>query len=379
MTVRLIIVALAWLWASAAAEPLKVDGLPLPVELSLPSNHDPAKSWPAVFFYHGMGGHPTTKMIREQTGAKDWIVVGMAYTQPGAFKYSPENLAKEIAVMHQVRDQLAKTKGLDPKRVYVSGFSMGGWVTSMFFQADRSLAGAAILGAGHMIEVEPKLGPLKAETPLFLGVGRKDGNYPFSLKAKLYYGRLGATVRMETWDGLGHEFPKEGSPGLKEWFALRKGGTPDAAAMEAEYAKIGKLAPRQEWRALLEFRERPYVNEPGQVWLEKIKTRIGELEVISEVAGESKAYKRHRQLLADEMAATTLPQLVKVQKGYEALVPEAGEGEEVDLIVTDLKRLTTLVENFEAQLAEKQAQQPKPEPVPLPKRDRQVPRNPMVR
>lgn len=373
------ILAVICMWPCLAeGEPLKVEGLPVPAELSLPANHDPARAYPAIFFYHGTGGHPTTKMIRDHTGSKDWIVVGMTYTKPGPFTYTPENLEKELVVLRRVRDQLAQTKGLDPKRVYVSGFSMGGWMSGMFFQADRSLAGAAILGAGHMHEVTPKAGPLKAGTPLFIGVGRMDGTYPFALKARLFFGKQGAEVRMETWEGLGHEFPKEGSPGLKEWLALRNGGKPDAAALDAEHAKIGTLPALEQWQALLEFRERPYVNVAGQKWPEVVKAKIAELEQIPEVAGEAKAFKRHRQLLADEVNAETLPDLQKVREGYETLVLQAGNGEEVKLIQTDLKRISGLLENFEGQRAAREKTKPPVTPQP-PKPDRQIPRNPMVR
>ena len=378
MFLRRMLAITSVLLSLAKGEPLKVEGLPVPLELSLPSNHDPAKSWPAVFFYHGTGGHPTTKMIREHTGAKDWIVVGMTYTRPGPFTYTPENLKRELEVLHRVRDQLAQTKGLDPKRVYVSGFSMGGWMSGMFFQADRSLAGAAILGAGHMHEVTPKAGPLRAGTPLFIGVGRMDGTYPFALKARLFFGKQGAEVRMETWEGLGHEFPKGGSPGFREWFALRNGGAPDAAALDAEYAKIGALPPLEQWRSLLEFRERPYVNLAGQKWPETIKAKLTELEQMPDVATESKAFKEHRRLLADEVNAVTLSDLQKVREGYETLVLQAGNGEEVKLIQADLKRISGLLENFEGQRAAREKTKPLETPQP-PKPGRQIPRNPLVR
>ena len=248
----------------------------------------------------------------------------------------------------------------------------------MFFQVDRSLAGAAILGAGHMHEMKPKAAPLRAGTPLFIGVGRMDGNYPFGLKARLYYGKQGAEVRMETWEGLGHEFPKGGSPGLKEWFALRNGKTPDEAALAAEYAKIGAMPPLEQWQALLDFRERPFVNVAGQKWPETVKAKIAELEQLPEVAGEAKDFKRHRQLLADEANAVTLPDLQKVHQGYETLVLQAGNGEEVKLIQADLKRIGGLLESFEGQRAAREKEKPREVPQP-PKPDRQIPRNPMVR
>ncbi len=376
----------AWIFAAilagvipARTETLAVEGLPRPVEVSLPENHDPAKSWPAVFFYHGTGGHPATKMIREHAGPRDWIVVGMTYTRPGPFTYTPENLERELVILRRVRDELAAKQGLDPKRLYVSGFSMGGWMSGMFLQAEPSLAGAAILGGGHMHEVTPKRGTLPAGTPLFIGAGREDGVYPFALKARLFFGRLGAEVRMETWAGLGHEFPKNGSPGLKEWFALRNGAAPDEAALAAEYARIGKLAPLEQWQALLDFRERPFVNAPGQEWPEKLKLRIAELEQDPAVAAEANVFKRHRQLLAREVNAATLPDLEKVGAAYEVLVLEAGNSRQTGLIAADKKRIDGLLESFRKQSAQRKQQAKPVERPQFPKDDRRIPRNPMVK
>ena len=379
MKSRVFIVMLACGASCLTAEPLQVEGLPQPVEISLPENHDPAKSWPAVFFYHGTGGYPATKMIREHTGPRDWIVVGMTYTRPGPFTYTPENLERELVILRRVRGELAEKQGLDPKRLYVSGFSMGGWMSGMFFQAERSLAGAAILGGGHMHEVTPRRGPFPPGTPLFIGAGRKDGVYPFALKARLFFGKLGAEVRMETWDELGNEFPKGGSPGLKEWFVLRNGGVPDESGLTADYERIGKLAPLDQWQALLEFRERPFVGTPGQAWPKKVSARIAELEQDPAVAEESRIFKRHRQLLANEINAVTLPDLEKVGEGYAVLVLEAGNSRQTDLIAADKKRLDGLLESFRKQSAERR-QQGKPVEVPgSPTGDRGIPKNPMLR
>ena len=364
---------------ASRAEPMKVEGLARPVEVSLPGNHDPTKKWPAVFFYHGMGGHPTTRMIRDHTGPRDWIVVGMTFSFDGQFKYTPDNLKKELAILHSVRDQLAAKQGLDPSRLHVSGFSQGGWVSGMFFQADRSLAGAAILGAGHMDSISPKPAPYAPGTPLFLGVGRLDGVYPFALKARLFYGKLGAGVTMETWSGLKHEFPKGGSPALKEWFALRNGGEPDGGALESEYQTISKLPPMEQWEALLEFRERPYVNAPGQPWPDTIRAKLAELEGTPDVAKESKVFTRHRQLLAAEINMRSLEDLSKAKVGYDVLVLEAGDSPQVPLIAADRQRVTALLESFEAQRANRPAPEGKPVSPSFPRNDRGIPRNPMVR
>jgi aryl carrier-like protein len=375
MISRLLLASL--LLSAAAAEELVVDGLAVPVELSLPENHDPAKKWPAVFYYHGTGGQPSTKLIRQHTGPRDWIVVGMTYSFPGAFTHTPENLEKERVILRRVRDQLATRHGLDPKRLFVSGFSQGGWMSGLLFQAEPSLAGAVILGAGHMREITPKPAPVAPGTPLFLGVGRLDGTYPFALKGRLFFSKLGAAVTMETWIDLAHEFPTDGSPALKEWFTLRNGGTPDADAFEAEFREIGKLSPLDQWWKLLEFRERPFVTTPGRPWKETVARRITELEQDPAVARESKIFKRHRQLLADEINANTLPDLVTVNNAYVQLAQQAGDSPQVKLVVADAQRVAKLLATNKDRVPPAEA--PKPLAPVLPRQDRGIPRNPLVK
>ena len=364
--------------STALAEPWDDPDLPVPVELSLPENHDPAKKWPAVFYYHGTDGRPSTKMIRQHAGPRDWIVVGMTYTRPGQFKYTPENLKRELTVLRRVRDGLAQKHGLDPARLYVSGFSMGGWMSGLFFQADRSLAGAAILGAGHMTAVSPKPAPFPAGTPVFLGIGRDDGNYPFALKARLFYGKLGAAVTMETWSDLGHTFPAAGSVALKEWFALRDGGRPDEEALAAEFGAIGKQAPLAQWQALLEFRERPYV-AASPAWKETVAKRLAALEADPAVAPEAAIFKRHRRVLADEANAETLPDLVKANNAYAGLAKQAAGSTQEKRIVADHRRVSKLLESFEAQRALKEQDRPPVDVPDAPVPDRRIPRNPLVR
>ena len=175
---------------------LKVKGVQHEILVSLPQNHDPAKSWPAVFYYHGTNGRPHTGLIRRHTGEKDWIVVGMSYVKLGAFQATPEGMAAESKVLKEVRATLQKRVNLDPTRVYLSGFSKGGWASGLLLQHERSIAGAAIMGAGHIHQVEDAPKPFTKGLPVFIGVGRYDGNYPFGLNALLFYRKLGASPVM---------------------------------------------------------------------------------------------------------------------------------------------------------------------------------------
>ena len=52
------------------------------LKVFLPSNYTPETKWPAVFFYPGQGGKPSTGFIRQHTADRDYIVVGVPYVTP---------------------------------------------------------------------------------------------------------------------------------------------------------------------------------------------------------------------------------------------------------------------------------------------------------
>lgn len=129
---------------------LRFPGLAYAIQLSLPENFDPSRKHPAILFYHGSNGRPDTQIIRRETGDKDWIVVGMTYFEQGQLKLAPDNFKKEVTLYHSVRRYLLAKYALDPKRLYISGFSKGGWMSDLLLQQEATLAGGAILGAGHL-------------------------------------------------------------------------------------------------------------------------------------------------------------------------------------------------------------------------------------
>jgi hypothetical protein len=49
----------------------------------VPSDYTDEQNWPVIFFYHGMGGQPTTWPFKQITGGKGFIVIGMGYV-PGS-------------------------------------------------------------------------------------------------------------------------------------------------------------------------------------------------------------------------------------------------------------------------------------------------------
>jgi hypothetical protein len=82
-------------------------------------------------------------------------------------------------------------------------------------------------------------------------------------------------------------------------------------------------------------------------------------------------------LLADEINAKTLPELVKVNNAYVQLAQQAGASPQAALVVIDAQRVAKLLEVNKDQAPPPET--PKPIAPPFPKQDRGIPRNPLVR
>jgi predicted esterase len=335
---------------------LPLDGVADEILVSLPSNHEEGGQYPAVFFYHGTSGRPQVSLIRGHTGDEDWIVVGMAYAKRGLLKLTPAGMDAEQRLFREVRDRLQAEVGLDPERVYVSGFSKGGWMSGLLLQKEKGVAGAAILGAGHRHRVQGVPRPLSKGTPVFIGVGRWDRNYPFSLKAYRFFEKAGARVEMETWRGLEHEFPDWGSPGLKEWFLLRNDKEPDLAVMEEDFINILALEGFERWWQLLQFRKRPYVQAAGG-WVEKVDAARREMEQSDEaIAREARILQLSRRTLARELEDKTLQDIEEIVASYATIMESGGDSPQVATAGKDYHRVGAILDAARQQMEELEKQ-----------------------
>lgn len=357
---------------------LKVDGVEDEILVSLPEGHDASRSWPAVFYYHGTNGRPKTSLIRAHAGNEDWIVVGMGYAQRGTFQLTPAAMEAEVRVLKEVRAELQRRAGLDPARVYISGFSKGGWVTGLLLQKERSLAGGMILGAGHQHQLESETLPLTKDTPVYIGVGRDDLNYPAGLRALVFFRKLGAKVEMEAWRGTGHSFPRGGAKGLKDWLALRLGKEPDLDALEEELGAIVKMEDVFErWWNLVELSERPAVKASG-VWALKVDALREEMEKEPEIQREVRILKESRRLLAKEIGKKTLKDLENVVAGYARIMESAAKSPQAVVAAKDYERAAEILDLAREEFGEPQPQPRKVEVKPETER-RRIPANPLVR
>ena len=202
---------------------LQTDHFEKPLHVWLPENYEITKKWPVMCYYHGTGGEPTIEYMRMYTGGKDWVLIGMTYLKTGQFQHSEENLAAERKILDEVLATVSRDVSIDLNRIFVSGFSKGGWVAGLFLQTDTKLAGGMILGAGTFTE-----GIAQHPKKIYIGIGETDPNLAMSFRALREFSANKATeITHEIWLGIGHRFPLDkiepSSEPMKQWLRVQAG------------------------------------------------------------------------------------------------------------------------------------------------------------
>jgi fermentation-respiration switch protein FrsA (DUF1100 family) len=127
----------------------------LPGTLTVPAGNGP---WPAVVLVHGSGPNDRDETVGPNRPFKD-LAVGLASRGIAVLRYDKRSrvhggklAAKPFTVKDEVTDdalEAAKTlraqPGIDPKRVFVLGHSLGGMLIPRIGAADPSIAGLIVL------------------------------------------------------------------------------------------------------------------------------------------------------------------------------------------------------------------------------------------
>jgi hypothetical protein len=336
-------------WRAGTQHSLESPNLPKAAHVFLPENWAPDRKWPVIFFYPWTGGPANTSLMREHTGGRDFIIVGMPPREDGPFSYTPEVVALEGRTLRELRDRLGKEAALDPARVFVAGFSKGGWLAALLLAHESGLAGGCVLGGGWVHHQHTQAKKFASPKYVFIGAGRLDGNFPPSLRAAKEFEKLGARVTFDIWPETGHEIPKGGAVGLRQWLALiaHGGAVLDEAARwaEAESERIAAIAnPVEEWDAWRRFTIRPFTRAAAGKWAEAADARLAKLAadpaVAAEIALDRELSSIHQREIHD-MRVTTLE---TVGPRYEALAKRAPDTRSGRLAAHDAARIKKLWE-----------------------------------
>ncbi|MCS7195039.1 MAG: alpha/beta hydrolase-fold protein [Meiothermus sp.] len=159
----------------------------LPYALYLPQGEPPEGGWPLVLFLHGSGerGRDGKRQTRVGLGPailenpQAWPVVVLMPQCPEGEWWRGETLQKAYALLGQVEVQYRT----NPRRVYLTGLSMGGhgcWNLACLYP-ERFAAVAPVCGAGDPFWVWQRLG----KVPIWNFHGAADEVVPVSFSRAL--------------------------------------------------------------------------------------------------------------------------------------------------------------------------------------------------
>ena len=190
----------------------------------VPKSYTGDKEFPVILFLHGAGESGTDglkqagtglgKSIRDKKGDFPFITV-FPQSQKGGWKADSAEGKRAVAIL----DEVLKTYKTDPKRVYLTGLSMGGYGTWSLAAAypDRWAAIAPICGGG-----DPKNADKIKNLPCWSFCGDKDNaklvenNRAMNKALKA----AGSSARYEEYPGIGHNSWDRAyaTPELYTWF-----------------------------------------------------------------------------------------------------------------------------------------------------------------
>jgi predicted esterase len=319
-----------------SGESVTVPGLAKPIVVQLPDNYDPAETWPVLYFWPGPSGAPTTRTVSPACGKKDWIIVGMAYTQKELLQVSSERIAAEVAAFERARPIVEGEYAVDRRRVYVGGYFTGGWVAAELLSDDPSLAGALMLGSGFLDQQSLPVQQSVGGKPVYVGVGSLYTNHLMGVRAVRRFRGAGAKATWDAWDFLGKAVPQDFDdyPALRQWMRLQSGKENGAELREQaktwgqeRLKAIDEMSDAGErYVALQRFREMPFLRVFGEGAVAAVDRKIVAVgKEAPDGVREAALWRRYEELLQMELRDRSRASLERCLVEYDAILAE-GEG-----------------------------------------------------
>lgn len=351
MRVFLFLLAVAGLCRGQMSR-VEIDGIPEPIAQFLPLDHgDGAEQWPLLIYYHGTGGRVSLNTPHYITGGRNFVLISTTYLEKGRLKLTEQNMEGELRNLQRLKEHAIQNLRVDPERIYVCGFSKGGWAVGEFLGLDPELAGGIILGAGvYKRRGKNPAPPLPHHPDVFIGVGRDDGNYPQSLRSLVHYRERGCDTTLDVWPETGHSFP-EGEPPLKltQWLRLRsdEAGLVETAKRWSRdrWTEVQVIEnPVVQWLAAEELLEMPFVQAHGAIVDAEVRQLLQTLLQNEEVKQEMQHRKTLRDILRRELRDRLIATLKDVLPHYERLAQANADSRFCQQAGRDAERIRHLLQ-----------------------------------
>ncbi len=227
-------VAAGWVFTNA-------QGTQLPYRLFLPPNYNPNTNYPLVLFWHGADESGTNNVSQMKDNGQFPFLSATNLAKFPCFYLAPQipyslrscvqyDLFLECAtnLLASLENQFA----IDPDRVYVTGLSMGGYLSWIMIARHPQLLAAAVpMSAGWSCTSVQDAPPLSLRVPIWNFHGASDTTIPVSWSDNGVAGlrNAGANVLYTRYQSGFHGIWPTAyrTPGLVDWMmAQRRGGTP---------------------------------------------------------------------------------------------------------------------------------------------------------
>lgn len=202
------------------------------------------QAWPLVIFLHGAGERGTNLDLVTVHGPPKLIKAGRELPAIVVSPQCPADVTWDIETLDLLLSKLLSSHRADPRRVYLTGLSMGGYGTWAWAGAhpERFAAIAPICGGGDWVSVWLAGGARKdalKRLPIWAFHGAKDNVVPLGESEKMVdgYKRIGNAPRLTVYPEAGHDSwtASYDNPAFWEWLFQQR--LPEPAARKRGAAR----------------------------------------------------------------------------------------------------------------------------------------------
>lgn len=172
--------------------------------LSLPENYEKQDAWPLLIFLHGSGERGDDLKLVKKHGPPKLIDAGQKFPFIVVSPQCPSNQRWQASVLDRLLDDLQKRLKVDPKRVYLTGLSMGGQGTWSWAAQSRERFAAIIPICGRG---DRTWGQRLAGLPTWVFHGVKDTAVPFETSEQMVKAlkRAGSDPKFTVYPEASHD------------------------------------------------------------------------------------------------------------------------------------------------------------------------------